>query len=82
MTTSSIKTKFHQLIEEVDNQELLNYFYEALLSQVNDKSKSLWTDLTEKQQGEVLKSYEESLNKENLLGHENVKKQFEKWITK
>lgn len=45
-----------------------------------DKEGQLWNNLTNKEQEELLLSFDESKNPENLIDHEDMKKKHEKWL--
>lgn len=76
------KEKFHQLIDNIDNEQTLKGYYD-LISRLNkSQSGELWNSLSPEQQEELLLSYEESFDEENLISHEEVKKQHEKWLKK
>lgn len=48
--------------------------------QNNASSGKLWNALTEDQKKEVLLAYEESFDEKNLIAHDEVMKQHEKWL--
>ena len=76
-----VKNKFHELIDKVENSELLERFYEAFKSAAGEKSE-LWDSLSLEEQEHISKGYEETLDKQNLIPHNEVKKQFSKWLSK
>lgn len=66
MSTVELKSHIIKLVEDSKNEELL----ETLLEIVRKKGSSsddMWEDLTSAQKQEVLNSYEESENDENLV---------------
>ncbi len=76
-----VKNKFHELIDKVENLDLLERFYEAFKSAAGEKSE-LWDTLSPEEQEHISQGYEETLDKKNLIPHDEVKKQFSKWLSK
>ena len=76
-----VKNKFHELIDKVENLDLLERFYEAFKSATNEKS-GVWHTLSPDIQEYISQAYEESLDESSLISHEEVKKQFSKWLSK
>jgi hypothetical protein len=76
----NIKEDFHHLIDTIDDEQLLNSYYQ-LIQQLNvGQSGQVWNTLTDQQKNEVLSSYEESFNENNLIPHEQVKQKHDKWL--
>lgn len=75
MDTSTLKTDLHKVIDELDDQRLLEKFYQEVVTLISS-SKEIWNQLSKQQQQEVLKSYEESKNKENLVTHDAVMEKY------
>jgi hypothetical protein len=75
-----IKGDFHQLIDSIDDEQLLKSYYQLIQKINNDRNGHLWNSLTEDQKTELLTSYEESFDSSNLLSHEQVKLQHDKWL--
>ena len=76
-----VKTKFHELIDKVENMDLLEKFYEAFSAAVIEK-KGIWHTLSPDVQAHISTAYEESLDESNLINHDLVKAKFSKWLTK
>ncbi|MDB5155782.1 MAG: hypothetical protein JWR50_489 [Mucilaginibacter sp.] len=75
-----IKDDFHHLIDSIENEELLQRYY-SLIQKINDNQNGqLWNDLSEEVKEELMSAYEESFDINNLLSHEQVKQQHEKWL--
>ena len=72
MKLSELKSDFHLLIDQIEDPEILEQFYEALNNSVKSES-SLWTTLTPEQQKEVLIAYEESEDEKNLVPFSVIK---------
>jgi len=76
----NIKDNFHHLIDTIDDEQLLKGYYE-LIKQLNiNQSGNLWNNLSESERQELIIAYDESFDNKNLLSHEEVKKQHEKWL--
>jgi len=73
MKQSDIKSNFHQLIDEIDNERLLMKFYDLLIKSKIQKEGELWNQLSEEQKNEVLLSESESHYQKNLIDHETQK---------
>jgi hypothetical protein len=76
----TIKDNFHHLIDSIDNEELLKACYQLMERIRDEQNGHLWNSLGESQQKELLAAYAESFDEENLLSHEAVKRQHEKWL--
>ena len=75
----TIKDNFHHL-DSIDNEELLKACYQLIEKIRDEQNGHLWNSLGEGQQKELLAAYEESFDEQNLLSHEAVKRQHEKWL--
>jgi hypothetical protein len=73
MKQSDIKSNFHQLIDEIDNERLLMKFYDLLIKSKVQKEGELWNQLSEEQKNEVLLTESESHYQKNLIDHETQK---------
>jgi hypothetical protein len=76
----TIKDNFHHLIDSIDNEDLLKACYQLIEKIRDGQNGHLWNSLGEDQQKELLAAYEESFDEQNLLSHEAVKGQHEKWL--
>ena len=83
MSIKEIKTNFHHLIDEIENEKILKQFYEVLngFSKKN-RTVDFWDTLTEEQKKEIDLAWEESEKEENLIPHNEVMKEANKWIKK
>lgn len=77
---SDIRKSLHQLIDEIDNDQLLMKFYDLLLKSKVHKEGDLWNQLSDEQRKELLISESESKYKENLVDHEKQKAKHKKWL--
>jgi len=75
-----IKDDFHQLIDSIEDEQLLKSYYQLIQKINNEQNGHLWNSLTEDQKADLLTSYEESFDSGNLLSHEQVKLQHDKWL--
>ena len=76
------REEFYHLIDSIEDQKQLTVYYELIQQLKLNETGKLWDSLTDAEKEEVMLSYEESFNQENLISHENVKKQHEKWLKK
>ena len=73
---------FHKLIDEIGDESVLNSFFQ-LISVLNDKREGeLWNSLSTEEKMELLASYGESFNEENLVAHNVVMEKHLKWRKK
>jgi hypothetical protein len=80
MTTIELKSKFHILIDNINNDNVLSKFYD-ILSRVKESSEgSLWDRLTPDEQEELILIEKESHNQENLITHAEMIKKLKKWL--
>ena len=75
-----IKDDFHQLIDSIEDEQLLQRYYQLIQKINDDQSGHLWNSLNEDEKEELMMAYRESFDKNNLLTHEQVKLQHEKWL--
>lgn len=73
---------FHKLIDEIGDEVVLNSYYQ-LISVLSEKNEGeLWESLSTEEKGELLISYGESFDEENLLDHSMVMEKHLKWRKK
>ncbi|MEO8448013.1 MAG: hypothetical protein ABI528_10980 [bacterium] len=77
MSTLELKNNFHKLIDTVNDKELLKYFYDAFLF---SSKKNFLKDLSAEETKDLLDSYKESEDENNLLEHGYVKEKYKKWL--
>ena len=80
MNALEIKKDFHQLIDRIENESLLNNFYTLIKRRISAKEGKLWNSLTKEGQEELILSFEESEEAENLINQETMKKKHNKWL--
>jgi hypothetical protein len=77
-----IKEAFHKLIDKIDNEETLKGYFELILRLNSNQTGRLWDTLSAEERNELLLSYDESFDPKNLISHEDVKGQHDKWLEK
>ena len=80
MKHSDIRTNLHQLIDEIENDQLLIKLYDLLSKSKDQDEGDLWNQLSDEQRKELLISESESTYKENLIDHEKQKVKHKKWL--
>jgi hypothetical protein len=80
MTTLELKNSFHQLIDSIENENLLQKFYELMLKKRSIKDGALWAKLSQDEVEELLLANEESNDPKNLITNEKMKKRYSKWL--
>ena len=80
MNTIELKRSFHHLIDSIENENLLIKFYDLMKSRSSVNDGQLWDRLTKEEQEELMCSFEESDDPQNLISHEEMKKKHEKWL--
>jgi hypothetical protein len=76
----NIKEDFHHLIETIDDEQLLKGYYQLIQQLNNNQTGNLWKNLSETEKQELLLAYDESFEEKNLLSHEQMKQQHDKWL--
>lgn len=80
MNALELRNNFHHLIDTIENDAVLAKFY-SIMSRVKESNEGeLWARLSAKEQKELLLSYQESENEENLLDYSQIKGKYEKWL--
>ena len=80
MTTIELKNNFHHLINSIENEKVLQEFYELMLRKRTSQDGRLWAMLSTDEIAELLLANEESENPENLISNEEMKKKYSKWL--
>ena len=80
MKQSDIRTNLHQLIDEIENDQLLIKLYDLLSKSKDQNEGDLWNQLSHEQRKELLISESESKYKENLVDHEKQKAKHKRWL--
>jgi hypothetical protein len=80
MTTIELKSNFHKLIDNINNDNVLYKFYEILDKAKEAKEGSLWARLNPNEQQELIIIEKESHFSENLIPHSQMIKKHKKWL--
>jgi hypothetical protein len=80
MNTIALKKNFHLLIDSIENEKLLLCSYELMKKRFSSTEGQLWNSLTPKEKDELLLSFEESENSDNLVSHVEMVKKHKKWL--
>jgi len=75
-----IKDDFHHLIDSIEDEQLLQHYYKLIQGTSGSQNGHLWDNLTTDEKKELLIAYDESLDDNNLLTHEQVKLQHSEWL--
>jgi hypothetical protein len=76
MSTVELKANLHLLIDGIQNSKLLESLHDILTERKNSKEGQLWNALTESQRKEVLESFQESEDPNNLTPHSEILREF------
>lgn len=76
------KDEFHRLIDTIEDEEVLKAYLKLIQKLNTNQTGELWNDLTHEEKEELLLSYGESFDSNNLIRHDEVKKQHDKWLKK
>lgn len=80
MTTIELKSNFHKLIDNINNDSLLSKFYDILSRVKESKEGLLWGRLSQAEQEELIMIEKESQNSDNLIHHSEMIKKHKKWL--
>jgi len=80
MKNPDIRSSFHKLIDEIDNERLLMKFYDLLIKSNDQKEGELWNQLSDEQKNEILIAESESHYQKKLIDHETQKAKHKKWL--
>lgn len=72
MNTVELKSEIHKIIERIESNELLQSLYDFLKVKEKSTPGSLWNSLSEEQKKEVLLSFEESEDENNLISRDHI----------
>jgi hypothetical protein len=78
----NVKDDFHHLIDEIDDEKLLEDYYNLIQRLRMNQPGDLWNKLNQEQQQDLLLAYDESFDPANLISHELVKEQHKEWLKK
>jgi hypothetical protein len=80
MTTIELKSNFHKLIDNINNDNILSKFYEILEKVKESKDGTLWDKLSLEERQELEDIEKESHDSNNLISHADMTKKHKKWL--
>ncbi|MGM0649337.1 MAG: hypothetical protein ACQES1_02390 [Bacteroidota bacterium] len=80
MNTTELRANLHNFIDQIEDINLLKDYYQEMKKLINSSKSSMWDTLSDEQKREVLMSFEESENDDNLIDNEDVMKMYRKWL--
>jgi hypothetical protein len=80
MTTIEIRKNFHSLIDSIDNENILLFFYDMMKRKSSSKEGQIWNKLSRDQKEELMLSNKESEDPMNLISHGEMKNKHKKWL--
>ena len=80
MNAIEIKTNFHNLIDQISDEQLLIKLYQIMEQASTIKDGQLWNRLTEEEQIELLKIEREVQSGQGLISNEQMKAKHKKWL--
>jgi hypothetical protein len=80
MDIKTLKTDLHKFIDQIENRQMLEDYYDEMKSLLEHQNDGAWDNLSEDQKKELPTAYKESENEQNLVDHEAVMKKYEKWL--
>lgn len=76
------KDEFHKLIDNIEDEEILKGYFKLIQRLNKNQTGELWNSLNSNEKEELLMSYDESFDPNNLIAHDHVKKRHDKWLKK
>jgi len=80
MNSIELKTGIHAFIDQIDNIHLLEDYYQEMKKLIKSSHYSIWDTLSDDQKQEVLLSFKESEDDNNLIDNDEVMKTYQKWL--
>lgn len=77
MKATKLKSDIHKIVDRIESEQLLESIYGFLKTKEESASGDIWNSLSEEQKKEVLLSFEESEDEENLVDLNDVIKRKE-----
>jgi hypothetical protein len=74
------KEKLHILVDQIQDEKLLKAYLDLLENRAKEVVGKLWNTLSNQEKEELLLSYEESFDDDNLIDNKEVKGKFKKWL--
>lgn len=82
MSIIELKKVCHILIEQVEDKKFLEDFLETYRNRDNPNDTDWWNGLTNEQKIDLEEAWLESEDDNNLVSHEEVMRQIQKWLNK
>jgi hypothetical protein len=82
MSIREVRTRFHALIDEVENPDILLRFFEIMKQNAKPSKMKLLDTLSSLEKSEVLDAYEESKDEKNLVPSQKGFAKHAKWLKK
>ena len=80
MNTLALKSNFHKLIDDINNESILNSFYEIMSNAKDHTEGSLWSRLSAEDKQDLIETEKESHHLDNLIPHSEMKTKHNKWL--
>jgi hypothetical protein len=80
MTTVELRSNFHKLIDNTNNDSVLSKFYELLSKANEERDGELWAGLSYDEQQELLEIEKESHDITLLISHSEMFQKHKKWL--
>lgn len=80
MTTLELKSNFHHLIDNINDENILSKFYDLLSRAKDTKEGLLWNKLSQKEQEELTLIEKESSDPANLISNSDMQQKHTKWL--
>ena len=80
MNAIEIKSNFHHLIDQINDEQLLIKLYHIMEQASSTKDGQLWNRLTEEEQNELLKIEREVQSGKRLIPNEQMQAKHKKWL--
>jgi hypothetical protein len=74
------KEEFHLLIDSIEDEKALLIYFELVKMLTGSEEGRFMQEMSPEQREDLLKSYEESFQEDQIVDHESVKAQFQKWL--
>jgi len=80
MNSLQLRSDFHSLIDNFQNEYVLSKFYE-LLNKINQaKDGELWVRLAQEEQEELLEIIKTSEDTKTIVSNNDMQQKFKKWL--
>lgn len=76
------RDEFHNLIDKMEDEKILKGYLNLIQKLIKNQNGELWNELSAEAKAELLLSYDESFDSMNLISHDQVREQHEKWLKK